>query len=330
MPLGWAVSGTGDIINKAVAPAIVAQPDSRLVSFFSRHENRGREFAEKFGAARSTTDFDAFLADPEVQVVYVGGEVDRHCSETVAAAEAGKHVVCEKPMATDAAECRRMIEACDANGVQLAIAYYRRYYPATNKLKELLAAGAIGRPLQAAIDTAGYYHPAKDDPKYWRVSGLGGGGALMDIGSHRLDILCWLLGEPVEVAGFASRLVHDYVAPDTETLIVKFDSGAHATCRCNWAAGASEDTFRIIGSEGMLSIGAFEATEFLLRRRGKPDKTIEVKPVAENRHYPLIDDITRRLLAGKPVTHNGQAGYQASRIIDGCYRSEQLNQVVEV
>ena len=330
MSLGWGVSGTGDIINKAVAPAILEQPDSDLVAFYSRTAARGAQFAEQFGAPRSYDSLAAMLGDPELQAVYVGGEVDRHAPETIAAAEAGKHVLCEKPMALDAAECRAMIDACAANGVGLAIAYYRRYYPQTLKLKELLDARAIGRPLQCAVDMASAYRPKPDDPKYWRVAEGGGGGALMDIGSHRLDVVCWLLGAPQKVAGFADTLHQPYRAPDTETLVARLASGCHLTCRCTWAAGGRQDELRIFGTTGALICGALEARQIVLSRSGQPDEVIEVGPVASNRHLPLIDDFTTRILSGQMPRHDGTAGYQASRIMDGCYRSARTGQVVDV
>jgi len=306
------------------------QPDSDLVAFYSRSAERAAEFAARFDAPRSYHRLADLLADPEVRAVYVGGEVARHAPETIAAAEAGKHVLCEKPMAIDAAACQAMIAACAANGVELAVAYYRRYYPLVLKLKELLEAEAIGRPLQCAIDMAGHYCPAPDDPKYWRVAEGGGGGALMDIGSHRLDVVCWLLGEPVQVAGFADTLHQPYQAPDTETLVARMASGAHLTCRCSWASGGRQDELRLFGTTGALLCGAFEARSLVIQRAGRPDEVVDVGPVATNRHLPLIDDFTTRLLQGEPPRHDGLAGYQASRIMDGCYRSARTGRVVDV
>ncbi len=330
MRIGWGISGTGDIVQKAVAPAVLAQADSDLVAFCSRSDERGAEMAARFDASAWYTDYRAFCADARVQAVYVAGEVARHCPETVAAAEAGKHVVCEKPMALDADEGRRMVAACAANGVQLTVAYYRRYYPLTQRLKQMVDDGAVGRPLQAAIDMAYTYNPPPGHPQRWRIEPAGGGGALQDIGSHRLDILCWLLGEPSRVAGFTAHLAHDWWAPDTETLMVEFASGAQATCRCSWASGANQDTFEVFGTTGALLAGAFEDRQFIWRRRGRPDEVIEVGPVADNRHRPLIDDVARRLTGGLPLRYDGQVGLQATRIIAGCYRSQATRQVVEV
>src|SRR5438552_9184335 len=145
--LGWGVLGCGDITDQRGAPAIAAQADSRLVWFQSRTPGRAEEFARRHGGARWTTERAEALADPEVTAVYVATEHHRHCEDVLAAAAAGKHVLCEKPMANSVADCRRMIEACRASGVALQVAYYRRYYAKMLRMKELLDAGAIGEPV---------------------------------------------------------------------------------------------------------------------------------------------------------------------------------------
>ncbi|MBI5831023.1 MAG: Gfo/Idh/MocA family oxidoreductase [Armatimonadetes bacterium] len=328
MALGWAISGVSDIATKALAPAVLAQPDAELVAVYSRSARRGGEFAQRFGSSAVYTDFGAMLSDPAVDIVYVGGEVDRHRPETIAAAEAGRHVLCEKPMALDAAECRAMIDACAANGVHLAIAYYRRYYPSVRKLTELVQAGALGQVLQAAIDMSYYRRPLGE--RDWRTQPAGGGGALMDIGSHRLDVLCGLLGEPRRVAGFTAHRVHEHWAPDVETLIVEFACGAQATLRCNWCAGASQDLFTVVGTEAVALLGALEEPSFILRRRGQPDEMVQAGAPAAITHGPLVDDLTQRLLAGQPPRFDGLAGYQASRIMDGCYRSAATGSLIEL
>lgn len=329
MPLSWSLSGTGDIITKAVAPAVLADPNSSLAAVYSRSPARAAEFGARFGAT-GYSDYAAMLADPAVEAVYVGGEVDRHAPETIAAAEAGKHVLCEKPMALDAAEGRAMLDACQANGVHLAIAYYRRYYPSVIRLHELVAGGALGTVVQAAIDMSYYSDPPRDHPHRWRVEPTGGGGSLMDIGSHRLDVLCWLLGEPARVAGFTAHRLHDTWAPDVETLLAEMASGCHVSLRCNRCGGANHDRLTLVGTTGVLLVGALEDTTFVLQRRGQPDETFTVAPPAPNRHLPLIADFAARVGAGHPPQHDGWAGYQATRLIGGCYHSANHANVAEI
>ena len=328
MALRWAVSGVSDIAIKALAPAVLAHPSAALAAVYSRSAERGGEFAQRFGIDTVYTDYHAMLADPAVDLVYVGGEVDRHAPETLSAAESGKHVLCEKPMALDAAECRAMIDACRANGVHLAIAYYRRYYPSVQRLTDLVRAGVLGEVIQASIDMSYYRRPLPE--RDWRTHRAGGGGALMDIGSHRLDVLCGLLGEPSRVAGFTAHRVHTHWAPDVETLIVEFVGGAHATLRCNWCAGANQDLFTVVGTEAVALLGALEEPSFILRRRGQPDEVVEAGAPAAITHGPLVADLTERLLAGAAPQFDGVAGYQASRIMDGCYRSAASGQMVDV
>ncbi|MCS6860997.1 MAG: Gfo/Idh/MocA family oxidoreductase [Abditibacteriales bacterium] len=317
--LHWAILSCGDIVNKRVAPALAAQPQSRLVGFYSTSRERARGFAERFGAEKFTDRLEECLSW-DVQAVYVASPVHRHCAETVAAAEAGKHVLCEKPMALNVVECKRMIAACKANGVHLAIAYYRRWYPKARKMKALLDAGAIGQVIRGHILLTGYYDPQPDDPKHWRViPEQGGGGAMMDVGSHRLDVMCYLLGKPQSVCGFASRLKMSYEVPDTETFLIQFENGAHVTCSTNWNLRTGRDDFEIYGTEGALIASPFDGdTLTLLRGREREEFHL---PKAENTHYPLIDSFTQRLLAGKPPEFTGEDGLLTAQIISGGYES---------
>ena len=119
MPLRWGIAGCSDITSKRVAPAIRDHPLAALTAFYSTDAERGRRFAAEFGAKRAHTDLDDFVSDPEIDAVYVASPVDRHLPETLAAAGAGKHVLCEKPMALDAAEGTRMVAECRAAGVRV-------------------------------------------------------------------------------------------------------------------------------------------------------------------------------------------------------------------
>ena len=126
-----------------------------------------------------------------------------HAEQTLAAAAAGKHILCEKPMGLTLAECDRMIEAADQNQVQLMIAYYRRKFPAVVKIKELLDNRAIGQVTKIRTETAGLYHPPADGSTPWRLDpAIAGGGFLWDVGCHRIDLMIHLLGDVTEVSAF--------------------------------------------------------------------------------------------------------------------------------
>lgn len=329
MRIGWGIIGCGDIANKRVAPAINDQADSDLVAFFSHTKARAEEFAARHRAGRAYDDLGALLADPGVTAVYVASPQNRHCGETVAAAEAGKHVLCEKPMAMDTAECRRMIEACRANGVHLSASYYRRFYPKTQKMKALIEAGAIGTPVQVDISMTGFWKADPKDPKYWRVTKAGSsGGALADTGSHRLDVLCHLLGEPESVAGFADRMAMDFETPDAETMVVRMRCGAHVVSRHALCTPNGRDDFEVFGTKGALIASPFDGDALTVEAGGKRE-TFQL-PKHANVHFPLVDDFAGRLSREESPSFDGTDGMQATRIIDGCYESARTGRVVRV
>ncbi|MSS71441.1 MAG: Gfo/Idh/MocA family oxidoreductase [Candidatus Latescibacteria bacterium] len=329
MRIGWGIVGCGDIANKRVAPAINEQADSDLIAFFSHTKARAEEFARQHEARRAYDDLDALLADPEIQAVYVASPQGRHCRETIAAAEAGKHVLCEKPMAMTPDECRRMIDACRVNDVCLSVAYYRRFFPKARKMKALLEEGAIGQVVQGNISMLGLWNLKRDDPKYWRVTKeASSGGALADTGSHRLDLLCYFLGEPESVAGFADRLALDVETPDVETLVVRMKGGAHVVSRHTLCTPTWQDDFELFGTKGALLATPWDGDELTVVV-GSQRETLTL-PKHPNVHFPLIDDFAGKISRGERPEFDGADGLQASRIIEGCYASARTGQIVRV
>ncbi|MGH9664618.1 MAG: Gfo/Idh/MocA family protein, partial [Bryobacteraceae bacterium] len=142
--LRWVVVGIGDITIKRVLPAILAEPRSRLHGVVSRDRAKGSAYAERIWSS-----LEEALEDPAVDAVYVATPVSLHAPQTKAALRAGKHVLCEKPMAMNYAEAQDMVRAGAESGTVFGIAYYRRMYPKVRRLRELLEAGAIGRPVLA-------------------------------------------------------------------------------------------------------------------------------------------------------------------------------------
>jgi len=324
--IGWGVLGCGDITNMRGAPAINAQAESRLVSFQSRSAALAEEFAGRHGSVRWTTSRAELLADPEVTAVYVATEHHRHCEDVVAAAEAGKHVLCEKPMANSVADCRRMLEASRANGVALQIAYYRRYYPKLIRMKELLDAGAIGRPVNAQIHFGNRMPEKYATQANWRLNAaLSGGGALVDTGSHRLDLLCWMLGEPEQVAAFAETQELPVTAPDMESLLIRMANGVHVGTSHSYRA-STEDRFDLFGTHGLLSATSVDGPTLRLVADGREERW--ELPRHDNVHFPLFDDFAHRVGNGEPPQYTGEDGLLASRVIEAAYESARAGRVV--
>jgi predicted dehydrogenase len=223
----WGVLSTANIGRKVVVPSIVASSNGALVAVASREAARAAAFAAEFGGVRAHASYQALLADPEVDALYVPLPNALHEEWTVRALEAGKHVLCEKPLAPTAAACRRMGEAAAANGRLLMEAFMYRFHPRTRAVARLVADGAIGRPrrLEAAFTFA------VRDPANVRLSADLAGGALLDVGCYTVDAARRMLGEePVEAVAFAT---YGDSGVDVETVgLLRFPSGAVASVAC--------------------------------------------------------------------------------------------------
>ena len=178
-PLRWGIIGCGDVVERKSGPSIAQTGGSRIVAVMRREIDKARPFAEANDVAVCTADPGEIVAHPDLDIVYVATPPSSHLEYVLAAAQAGKHVLVEKPMGMSAAQDREMIAACAEAGVELFVAYYRRFPPHVLKMKEVIDSGAIGRPVAAEIDFA--QPPSGWDPG-WRIQPeISGGGLFVDV-----------------------------------------------------------------------------------------------------------------------------------------------------
>lgn len=200
-PVGYAVVGLGAISQQAVLPAFGHSKNAKLIAVVSGDKGKAERLAGQFQAKQHYRyeKFGDCLKDPEVEAVYIATPPGEHEKYTVLAARAKKHVLCEKPLAAGADECRRMVTACRKAGVQLMTAYRKYFEPASVALKKIISSGQLGRV--DIIHTAfTEFRPAGDSSPDWLFNRkLGGGGPLMDLGVYCVNTGRWLVGEdPVE------------------------------------------------------------------------------------------------------------------------------------
>jgi predicted dehydrogenase len=315
----WGLIGCGDIANKRVAPALGETQGSALVAVARARAELAAEFAVRHGARRSYADWRALLKDPEIDAVYVATPVRWHVEQTVAAAEAGKHVLCEKPMALDVAECERMIAAARAAGVRLGVAYYRHHYAIVGRLRALIASGEIGRPVLAQVQAFERFDPGPDHPRAWLLRGSeSGGGPMMDFGCHRLEVLLDLLGPVSEVQGFPTRvLFREREVEDTCVARLSFRSGAQAVLTVTHAARESRDTVELYGTEGSARVGVLnEGRVTIVTSAGARE---EHHPAPANLHQPLVEDFVRAVREGHAPTVTGEIGLEVNRVLARIY-----------
>lgn len=320
MPLRWGIIGCGDIVRKRVARAIHDHPACRLEAACRRDEAKLREFCKAFEVPRAYTDADELLRDPALNAVYIATPVRLHLPQTLAAAAAGKHVLVEKPMARSVLECDRMIAACRQAGVKLGVAYYRRFYPIVARMRELVQDGAIGEVLSVSAVTSTPFAIGAGEEGYWRVQlEEGGGGALMDIGSHRIDLFLDLFGSIAEVHAFADVRTGTFEAEDCATLAFRSASGVHGTLQCFFGTNANRDEFTILGTRGWLRADPLNG-ERLLVARGEARQE-ESHPPDRNLHAPLIADFAEAVAEGREPRIPGEEGRRTNAVMERAYRS---------
>jgi predicted dehydrogenase len=317
--LGWGLLGCGDIAAKRVAGALRDAPGSALVAVARARAELAEAFARAHGARRSHADWRDLLRDPEVEAVYVATPVRWHAGQAVAAAEAGRHVLCEKPMALDAAECDRMIAAARANGVRLGVAYYRHHYPVVARLRALLASGALGRPVLARAECFERFDAAPDHPRAWFLRrSESGGGPMMDFGCHRIEVLLDLLGSVRAVeASLANVLFRERDVEDTCVARLDFGSGASAVLTVTHAAAERRDHFELVGTEGSAHVPVLN--DGRLRLVTPAGTREEQHPPHANLHQPLVDDFVRAVREGRDPAVSGEVGREVSRVLDAIY-----------
>src|SRR5882762_8544378 len=224
--VGWGLIGCGDIAQKRIAPAIRDSPSSELIAVNRAQTELAAAFAKQFGARRWYLDWKKLLRDEEIDAVYIATPVHLHGAQAIAAAEAGKHVLCEKPMAMNARECDQMIEACRTNKVKLGVAYYRHFYPVVERLKAIIKSGEIGTPVLAQVNAFEQFNPPADDQRSWLLQrDLAGGGPMFDFGCHRIEVLANLFGPIVEVKAITANVVFNRQVEDTAAALFRFERG---------------------------------------------------------------------------------------------------------
>jgi 1,5-anhydro-D-fructose reductase (1,5-anhydro-D-mannitol-forming) len=315
----WGLVGAGDIAEKRVAPALVAANGSELVAVSRRQAELADASAKRFGARRWHADWHDLVRDDEVDAVYVAAPVKLHAPIAIAAAEAGKHVLCEKPMALSIEECDRMIRSAEASGVALGIAYYRHLYPLVQRVKQLLSDGAIGAPVLARLDAFERFDPPPGHPRAWLLDPVvSGGGPMFDFGCHRIEVLLSLFGDAPEVRALRGNVLFDRAVEDTAIAAMRFSDGPLAIVTVSHAAMEPRDTLDVFGSEGSIRIAKLNGSELRLLRRG--EQTVEQHPAHENVHLPLIQQFVDAVRSGgKPVV-GGSAGRAVNRVLEAVYR----------
>ena len=308
--LNWIVIGIGDIAMRRVIPAIQAEPRSRLYGLVTRDPAKAAAYN-----ARVWATLDEALSDPAVQAVYVATPVFLHAPQTIQSLHAGKHVLCEKPMAMNEAEARSMVQTAEDNGLKFGVAYYRRAYPKLQRAKQLLEAGVIGKPVLAEL-TCHEWRDEKGSQRSWLIDpAQAGGGPLYDVGSHRIDVLNFLFGDPQRVAGHLSNAVQHYAVEDNATVMIEYAGGVRGIVDVRWHSKVRRDECRIRGTEGEMELSPLNGPE-LVYPGGR-----ESIPPHTNLHYPIIENFVDAVLGKAPLLASGASSFWTDWVMERARRT---------
>jgi 1,5-anhydro-D-fructose reductase (1,5-anhydro-D-mannitol-forming) len=295
--LNWIVIGVGDITKRRVIPAIQAEPRSELYGIVTRDPKKAETYE-----VRVWTSLSEPLADSKVHAVYVGTPVLLHAPQTIEALRAGKHVICEKPMAMNEAEARTMLDAAEKSGKLFGVAYYRRMYPKVQRAKQLIESGVIGKPVVAELTCHSWFDGTGS--RSWLVDpAKAGGGPLYDIASHRIDVLNFLFGKPLRATGQVSNLVHRYDVEDNATVMIEYAGGVRGVVDVRWHSRVDRDECRIRGTDGEMVMTPLNGAD-LVYPGGR-----EQLPPHSNLHYPMIENFVDAALGKAPLLASGTSSY---------------------
>jgi predicted dehydrogenase len=245
--------------------------------------------------------------------VYVGTPVFLHAPQTIQSLRAGKHVLCEKPMAMNEAEARLMLNAADESGKTFGVAYYRRSYPKVRRAKHLLAEGAIGKPVIAELTCHMWFDGTGS--RSWLVDpAKAGGGPLFDIASHRIDVLNFLFGRPMRATGHLSNVVHHYAVEDNATAMIEYEGGVRGVVDVRWHSKVSRDECRIRGTEGEMELSPVNGPSLVY-----PGSSENLPPHA-NLHYPMLENFVDAVEGKSSLLASGASSYWTDWVTEQAHR----------
>jgi|SRR6266436_270027 len=332
--IGYAVVGLGNIARNSILPAFANCRRAKLVALVSRDKKKAAAVRAKFRAAISyaTKEYEDCLANPEISAVYIATPPGEHEEFTVRAAEAGKHVLCEKPLAATVAQSARMVEACRRQGVLLMTAYRKYFEPAALYLKSLVSNGSLGRIDMIHTSFSELFTPGVSSA--WLLDpALAGGGPMMDLGVYCVNTSRWLAGEdPVEAVAQSWR--HDTQRfKDVEegvTFRLKFPSGLVVQGSSTYGAAMSSFIF-VQGTKGWVSLSPAYPFEDARRVTGKiAGRSVDRRFKALDEFALEIDAFAFAIQKKKAVEPDGIQGHRDMIILQAIYESARNGQPVAI
>ncbi|RAK56885.1 Gfo/Idh/MocA family protein [Phenylobacterium deserti] len=333
--IGYAIVGLGSYATRQIMPQFVNSERSRLTALVSGSPEKARTLAAQYGIPErsiySYQTFDRIADNPDVDVVYVILPNSMHAEYSIRAAKAGKHVMCEKPMAPTVRECEQMIAACRQANRKLMIGYRSRFQAHNVEAIRMARGGEMG-PTRVILAEHGFNI---GDPTQWRLKrSLAGGGALMDIGIYSLNATRYLTGEePIEVTAIEKTDRSDIrfrEVDDTILFALKFPSGAVANCVSSYTS--NHNRYRVVQQNGWFELEpatAYTGQQMRVAPRGQPAQPREIA-LGKNQFAGQLDHMAECILTNREPIVSGEEGLRDVRVMEAIYRSVRESRAVKL
>ncbi|MCX6905366.1 MAG: Gfo/Idh/MocA family oxidoreductase [Verrucomicrobia bacterium] len=340
----WGVIGSGGIARRRTIPeGIIPAANAQLAAVFDVNAAANAEVAGQFDARPAGSVDDLLGAD--LDAVYIATPPQTHREQALACAQAGKHVLCEKPLGLNVAEAEEMAAACRQARVRLGTAFMMRFLTQHQAALDLIRAGRLGQPVLARAQLSCWYPPM---PGAWRQNpALGGGGALMDMGGHCLDLLEMFFGPVCAVSCFTHRTIHGYASEDSAVVNLRFANGALGMVDSFFCLPdeASQNRLELYGSKGSIlatgTIGQSDHGEMFATLQesatgydAKQERTtagaVPINPKSVNTYRAEIEEFSQAILDDREPSHHAALGLRSQRVLAACYESARTGHTMEV
>ncbi|GAB3734651.1 Gfo/Idh/MocA family protein [Spirosoma lituiforme] len=336
--IGYALVGLGHLTLNQILPAFGLCTKSKVVALVSGSPEKMQKVATQYGIKKescySYADYDKLRDNKDVQAIYIVLPNGMHAEYTIRGAQAGKHILCEKPMANTAQECQAMIDACKKADRKLMIAYRIQYEPHNKMVRDMVRKEQFGKVKSIMANNG----QNSDNPKHWRFNkALAGGGALPDVGLYCLNTIRFVLGEePSEVVAYVHSTPNDPRFKEVEEQVnwmMKFPSGVQASCATSYGHH-DEKSYKVMADTGWIKMDpAFPYTGLQLetsRAEGTENQIIQHK-IADKDHFATeMDHFSDCLLENKVPFTPGEEGLQDQKIMEAIYQSAREGKPVKL
>ncbi len=342
--MNFGIIGCGGIADRRTIPGMIKSDMVNIIAVMDINEGISKSVAEKYKIPRYYTNEDDIIKDDDIEALYIATPVYLHLSQIKKSADAGKHILSEKPLGLNTKETEEIIDYCEKKGVTLQVGFMMRYHGYHKKARDMVKNGVIGHPVMGRAQLTCWYPPIKNA---WRQDpSKSGGGALMDMAIHSVDILRYMFGDVKEVVSFNGNITHNYPVEDSGIIMLNFKGGTYGICDSffNIPDEAAKGMLEIYGTKGSLlaegTIGQIaggnmvayiqEQEEYDAEQNRGPIKPLKISADLKDIYQAEVEDFISAIENKTIPMNSGIEALKNIRVIEAAYQSQKSGKVVRI